>query len=490
MIGNPFDRLRSTSDRGPALRHLLVAVAALAALAGPPAVTAQEQPPPQEPPAGAAPAPAAGEEAGADPGALPQGSPPPAEARGADGSPGGSRVVGVRRFRPAEEPEEVSDEAAAPDEREADDRRARLGDMIALRVQGLDPLLEAAGSCDGILLYLEGMPLEGNTARSCDVDDGEVRFRLVRNERDDSDWHALLGSPSTLVRNVRVSLGTDDKQPLRSSADLELVVLPRGVLWVFCAVLALGLWLFWRLARRTDMLRDRQAQVPAGERRPYSLARVQMAWWFALVVAAYVFIWLVLGELDTITESVLALIGIGSGTALGAAMIDQQKKQAERQAVVGARAAQAAAPAAASEGAAELAHAVRVARIQAEAEDRAGSVKGASRGFVTDVLSDGDGISFHRFQMLTWTLVLGAIFVASVYGTLQMPEFSATLLALMGISNGTYLGFKLPERFDREAPGAGPPPDGPPGGPGAEPGEPDPAEPPPSEPASERVLAG
>ena len=27
-----------------------------------------------------------------------------------------------------------------------------------------------------------------------------------------------------------------------------------------------------------------------------------------------------------------------------------------------------------------------------------------------------------------------------------MPEFSTTLLGLMGISSGTYLGFKLPEK--------------------------------------------
>ncbi len=27
-----------------------------------------------------------------------------------------------------------------------------------------------------------------------------------------------------------------------------------------------------------------------------------------------------------------------------------------------------------------------------------------------------------------------------------MPEFSATLLAMLGISAGTYLGFKIPEK--------------------------------------------
>ena len=511
--------VRRAARRGAAVRSVaLSALAALLALAPPaPLASAQEPTPPDEAeaPAGAGEAapPAAGEDAAgpeqtAAAGVAPAGSAPAGAVPAAGAPPGRMRVVDVRRYEPAEEiegePDAPAGAAATRDgRREADEAedgaKARLGQMIALRVEGFDPLLAAAGSCDEIMLYLEGMPLEGNRARSCDPEAGEVRFRLTRDEQDDPDWHALLGSPSSYVRQVRVSLGTGDRQPLRSSAVLELVVLPRGVLWAFGVALLLGAALFVRLARRTDMLRDRQAHVPPGHPRPYSLARVQMAWWFALVVAAYVFIWLVLGELDTITESILALIGIGSGTALGAAMIDGQKKQAERQAAVGAEAARAtAAAAAASPDGVDLVQAVRAAQIQAEAAERAGSNKGAARGFLADVLSDGEGISFHRFQMLTWTVVLGFIFVASVYGTLQMPEFSATLLALMGISNGTYLGFKFPERFAAGGAGGAPPPDGPPeGGPpegagGPAGGEPEPAEPPepPSEPASERVLAG
>ena len=42
-------------------------------------------------------------------------------------------------------------------------------------------------------------------------------------------------------------------------------------------------------------------------------------------------------------------------------------------------------------------------------------------------------------------VVLGVIFLVSVYNNLEMPEFSAGLLGLMGISSGTYLGFKVPE---------------------------------------------
>jgi hypothetical protein len=37
------------------------------------------------------------------------------------------------------------------------------------------------------------------------------------------------------------------------------------------------------------------------------------------------------------------------------------------------------------------------------------------------------------------------MFVAHVYSELAMPKFSATLLGLLGISAGIYVGFKLPE---------------------------------------------
>jgi hypothetical protein len=62
-----------------------------------------------------------------------------------------------------------------------------------------------------------------------------------------------------------------------------------------------------------------------------------------------------------------------------------------------------------------------------------------------DILSDANGVSFHRFQVAAWTLVLGIIFVIQVYKVLAMPNFDGSLLALLGISAGTYLGLKIPE---------------------------------------------
>jgi len=45
--------------------------------------------------------------------------------------------------------------------------------------------------------------------------------------------------------------------------------------------------------------------------------------------------------------------------------------------------------------------------------------------------------------MVLFTLILMVIFVSKTAAALVMPEFDASLLALMGISAGTYLGFKL-----------------------------------------------
>jgi hypothetical protein len=68
-----------------------------------------------------------------------------------------------------------------------------------------------------------------------------------------------------------------------------------------------------------------------------------------------------------------------------------------------------------------------------------------SEHFLTDIMSDANGVSFHRFQMATWTLVLSLVFIKGVYENLAMPEFNTTLMGLLGLSAGTYLGLKIPE---------------------------------------------
>src|SRR5262245_50647819 len=53
---------------------------------------------------------------------------------------------------------------------------------------------------------------------------------------------------------------------------------------------ALILISFFVLAQKSDVLRDSGPEPGSGARRPFSLARTQAAWWFLLVVGAYLFV--------------------------------------------------------------------------------------------------------------------------------------------------------------------------------------------------------
>ena len=72
-------------------------------------------------------------------------------------------------------------------------------------------------------------------------------------------------------------------------------------------------------------------------------------------------------------------------------------------------------------------------------------LEGRSQGLLIDILSDANGISFHRFQIAAFTLILSIIFCWEVYEALKMPVFNSTLMGMLGLSAGTYLGLKIPE---------------------------------------------
>jgi hypothetical protein len=294
-------------------------------------------------------------------------------------------------------------------------KTAGLDDRLSLHIQNFSTLFKAVnGNCQAIVLFLDGMPIKGIKAESCDPTLGHVRYRLLRTPADEAAWHTLLGSPKGYRSEIEASVGSNVQFPIATSAKFNLEIIPRPQFFAFIGLLALALGVMVYLCKTTSLLRS--GTHPVASERPYSLSLFQMAFWFFLVIAAYVFMWLITDELDTITDSILALIGIGAATALGATLIDRTKT--------------------------------------APRPDEPG---GKSRGFINDVISDPTGVSLHRFQMFVWTLVLGVIFVGSVYKNLEMPEFSATLLGLMGISSGTYLGFKVPEKQGSDTtPGATP----------------------------------
>jgi hypothetical protein len=363
---------------------------------------------------------------------------------------------------------------------------ARLGDRIVVEVEGLE---EAVQGDDGIspgelVLYLNGYRLKDAHVQSIDLSRNLLGFQLERTDSTRSVWTRLLGKPkwSEPVRLQEVSVGLGDNGPIEAVDQnhppvLNLIVFNRA--WAtICLILFLVLLaLFWRLASRSGIIRDSgPPDPPTGAQKPFSLGRFQMAVWFFLVISSFVFIYLITGDYQTITEQALVLMGIGTGTALGAAAIDSNKRESsdkqlgslrpareKLQALIGViidKGAAAEAIIAANPPGSTLDHEavndLKIALAEKDAELKeldkqiadaaAGLTKPVSQGFFKDILTDANGISFHRFQMLMWTMVVGAFFVAGVYNSLAMPEFSTTLLALLGISAGTYLSFKFPER--------------------------------------------
>ena len=249
---------------------------------------------------------------------------------------------------------------------------------------------------------------------------------------------------------------SDSKEFFETSAYTRVVTASDSWYWILALfVVMIGILLY--LAGTTDLLRYTLTTPPKHPlRSPYSLGLAQMAFWFCLSLAAYVYICLVTKQVHVPMGSVLGLLGISSTTGLAAIFVDKQKGTAtanlaaEREALKS-RIQDLTKSTIAAGSAAEtelLQKKNRLALVEALLEQSPAETSPAtSKGFLTDILSDGDSISFHRFQIAVWTIVLGVVFVWSVYRNITMPEFDASLLTLMGISSGTYLGFKFPEKL-------------------------------------------
>jgi hypothetical protein len=363
-----------------------------------------------------------------------------------------------------------------PGENDPDRTRAGIRDLIVVKVKALCLLMDqakclghyAAISCKSqdIALLLDGREIKGLAPESGaprpDVE--TLQFRLDRSERSDAQWADLLGSPRIgerfFDREVAVSVGLQNEGPIPSAVQkFNLIRIHKWRFWICSAIMLLAIAGIVGLGRYTALLRY------ADKTSSYSLARCQMAFWFLLVIGAFSFIWLITGALDIVTNTALVLIGIGAGTALGGKVIDSSKEQGTKAELEGARIKRErlsnevsniekqAAVRGTSEAEKlklEREHGekdiLRKAAARKEAALTSKLTVAVSEGFWKDILSDGGNIRFDRFQIVVWTVILGVVFVNSVWFRLAMPEFDATLLTLMGISSGTYLGFKIPER--------------------------------------------
>lgn len=356
---------------------------------------------------------------------------------------------------------------------------------LMLKVTNLQEWLGQEGNdFSRLVLYIDGMAFRGLTPALMEGD--TLLYDLQRNEENKEAWTTVLSRKrgNFFYCYVPVTLGFENGVQLPSEAKLRFIrINPKGFR-VFGSICLVTIVLFFALAWRSDIIRDTGPQPEGVDgygkpyRKTYSLARTQMAFWFFTIIIGYVFIWMVTSDFSSLTPGVIGLMGISAVTGVGAAVVDsskrseqlnqrrlfdEKKKRSEVEAekltseISALEAAVAAAPGvlkAEEQRALLTAKQAALAANQkeiAQARKKIGDIDTAekpevSQGFLKDILSDDDGVSFHRFQISVWTIVLIVIFLGRVYDTLSMPTFDSALLALMGISNGTYIGFKLPDQ--------------------------------------------
>jgi len=348
-------------------------------------------------------------------------------------------------------------------------------------------------------LFLNGREVKGlpdpiyNPARQSLV------FVLKRNDTNKDLWTSLLGSPSLgeFTRDVTVSLGerpADSKQATLASIvgvaegvdKLELKELPPIRFVIAVALIVSVVWLVFARTARSTTLRDNLLPQIMPKLQTYSLARCQMAFWFVLILCSFVFLYVITWDFNTISQQALELMGISGATALGAVAVDrvkdspadavnrglralglnsyddvvrmQQERDGRAAALSAAQHELTALPASTARSSPQATERAalnqRILKLQMDIQDRETILRTCSdrtrpfltEGWFRDITTDLNGTTIHRLQVFWWTLILGGIFLVGVYRNLAMPEFSTTLLALLGISGAGYVGFKYPEK--------------------------------------------
>ena len=294
-----------------------------------------------------------------------------------------------------------------------------------------------------------------------------VNFVLRLDTASSTDWtnwaDIVDAARHSKDSNVQLSLavagqGGSVSEVFESNAIVKIVPYAgKGYVAAIFALFVLLFVLLLYLAWTTNMLRYTPGVHPTRPlMSPFSPGLVQMAVWFYLAAAAYVYIALTTHQINIPMNSVMGLLGISSVTGLAAVYVDKMKDpETDRNNLVTEQASLKSRIKDLEQGAAVVgspaaveteAKKTRLADVEKQiARIPPPAPPATSEGFIKDLLKDGSDYSFHRVQIFVWTIVLAVVFIWSVYRKISMPEFDASLLTLMGISSGTYVGFKFPE---------------------------------------------
>ncbi len=234
-----------------------------------------------------------------------------------------------------------------------------------------------------------------------DLDSKERLTEILRDEVNDGDTIQF-----TIGTGPNVATALYDKM-------YELDFIETKDKWTKYLIVIAGLIIAFITTRTlmrdsNKILRDSGVTKDGKRMPPFSLARTQMAFWTIIVLISIIYIWWETGTLVSLTSQVLILLGISAGTTVTANYIDKQDLADPK------------------------------VKIRHQDGDHDGN-------FFSNLVSDQKGLSIHRFQNVVFSLAIGLYFLYEVFKNHQIPELDDNLMALMGISSGTYLAIKKGE---------------------------------------------
>ncbi len=341
------------------------------------------------------------------------------------------------------------------------DYRYKMNETLKIRVTGgcfsdVNHIVKQ-GLSKNVVLYLDDIKMTDLHVDGPQIEgDGLILpFRLARDSENESSratWNKLLskhrGKGYGMTLPLAIAIGNEPAWLIPEPTEpFQFYIVEKTVAELTIIVcLALFLSALYLLVKSPSALRDEKGGY-------YSLGKSQMAFWGLLVALAFAGIWFVTGTMEHIPDQVLILIGISGATGLSSVVIGENKKSTnaskievhrknlrDEQKLLETRKKDDA-------NAFTQGNKERLEEINAEISELSQQPAAVhSAGFWRDICNDGNGLSFHRLQVVIWTIILGVVFIVDVSEVISMPEFSNTLLMLMGISSGTYLGFKIPEK--------------------------------------------
>lgn len=319
-----------------------------------------------------------------------------------------ARITGweIKKKYKAAKDDAAEDETTEQVQRE---KSIDFGDTLVVSVEHLAALISAKTlDPEKVIMHWDEVSLAPIAATYCCLECDELTFVINKRYLSNKTTDKIKTLAGLSDQDVGISLFLGQSPWLNCCSPalkVHLRTFRKNLIWSIFFSAGLLLLLLW-LARKTGLLRGAPINNDPNQR-PYSLSRVQLAFWTFIILSSFFYIYIATGQTQVLNNTALILLGISSATAAIAQTIDTGDQ--------------------------------RNTKLRGLSRNQKGS------NWLINILSDEQGISIHRLQTVIFNFVFGIIYVNAVLSTLIMPDFSTEQLMLLGISNATYSALKTNE---------------------------------------------